>query len=468
MDAAHPLAVRRPAALAVRGAGLLAGAAALLAVALAMSVILARYPPPFSVVFAVGVGLLGTLALALSRYDAAVALGVFLLAFVRVEPAPPDLVFAVVIAVALTTKRFDLRRVPLIVTMLVGTFLALNMLSAIELIDVTRAATFFAITLYLGLFGLWLAGYVHSVHRARVVLRAYVAAAVASAALASLALFVAFPGHALLVTGPRAQGLFKDPNVFGAFLVPAAFLLMEEAAAPRLLRLRRTTKLALLSIVTIGILFSFSRAAWMNLAVGAFVMFFVLALRRGGGRRALVFLVTLMSAAAVIVAVLAVTSSFGFLEQRARFQSYDVQRFGAQLSGIELAAQYPLGIGPGQFEQVSAISAHSTYVRSFTEQGVLGLLVILALMLLTLGFAARNAVIGRDTYGIGSAALLCAWCGLVANSLFIDTLHWRHLWLVAALVWAGTMRPFQPGPERQQGVFVTPGSTRAESLGRRR
>ena len=62
---------------------------------------------------------------------------------------------------------------------------------------------------------------------------------------------------------------------------------------------------------------------------------------------------------------------------------------------------------------------------------------LLALMLLTLGFAARNAVLGRDTYGIGSAALLAAWCGALANSVFIDTLHWRHLWLLAALIWAG-------------------------------
>jgi hypothetical protein len=25
----------------------------------------------------------------------------------------------------------------------------------------------------------------------------------------------------------------------------------------------------------------------------------------------------------------------------------------------------------------------------------------------------------------------------------VDTLHWRHLWLVAALIWAGTMRPLR-------------------------
>jgi hypothetical protein len=29
----------------------------------------------------------------------------------------------------------------------------------------------------------------------------------------------------------------------------------------------------------------------------------------------------------------------------------------------------------------------------------------------------------------------------VANSFVVDTLHWRHLWFVAALVWVGAMRP---------------------------
>jgi hypothetical protein len=59
----------------------------------------------------------------------------------------------------------------------------------------------------------------------------------------------------------------------------------------------------------------------------------------------------------------------------------------------------------------------------------------------TLVLASRNAVLGRETYGIGSTALLAAWCGLLANSVFIDTLHWRHLWLLAGLIWAGVRAP---------------------------
>ena len=76
----------------------------------------------------------------------------------------------------------------------------------------------------------------------------------------------------------------------------------------------------------------------------------------------------------------------------------------------------------------------------------MGALVVLGLVVLTLGFAVRNVALGVDTYGIGSAALLAAWCGLLANSSFVDTLHWRHLWFVAALIWAGTaLRAGYPG-----------------------
>jgi O-antigen ligase len=418
----------------------------LLAAFLLLGVAIGRHPLPVPVVAGFGVGVLGTLALALARYDAAVALGVLLLAVVRIEPAPSDLVFAVVIALALVTGRLGLERVPLSVTLLVSGFLALNLLAATAAVDGARAATFFGITFYLGLFALWLAAYVCSVQRARLVLVAYLAGAALSAGLACLALITPFPGAEAFVDGPRAQGLFKDPNVFGPFLVPAVLILMEETVAPRLLRLGLATKLVLLSVLTVGVVFSFSRAAWLNLVLGALVLLGVLAIRRGGSRRALALLLATLVAGGALLAVVTATSSLEFLTERAALQDYDTQRFDTQASGLEIAAEHPLGIGPGQFERVSDLSAHSTFVRSLAEEGVLGALLVLGLLFLTLGFAARNVARGADTYGIGSAALFAAWCGLLANSLFVDTLHWRHLWLVAALIWAGTaLRAGYPG-----------------------
>lgn len=423
-----------------------AGGAALLGLFLTLGVVLGRSPLPLPIVLGFGVGLLGTLALALARYDAAIALGVLLLAVVRIEPAPSDLVFGVLIALAFVTGRLHLERVPLSVTLLVSGFLALNLLASTAAIDGARAATYFGITLYLGIFALWLASYVCSVRRARLVLLAYLGGAGLSAAVACLALIAPFPGAEAFVDGPRAQGLFKDPNVFGPFLVPAVLILMEETVAPRLLRFRLATKLLLLSVMTVGVVFSFSRAAWLNLAVGTVVLLVVLALRRGGARRAMTLLVVTLVAGAALLGVVAATSSLDFLTERAALQDYDTQRFGAQASGLEVAVEHPLGIGPGQFERISELSAHSTYVRALAEEGALGAFVVLGLVLLTLGFAARNVALGVDTYGIGSAGLLAAWCGLLANSSFVDTLHWRHLWLVAALIWAGTaFRAGYPG-----------------------
>ena len=444
MEIAHAVSVRRRFDLGWVGWAF--GAAALVLLFLAVGVVLGRSPLPIPIVVAFGVGLLGTLALALSRYDAAVALGVLLLAVVRIEPAPSDLVFAVVIAVALVTGRLFLERVPLSVSVLVAGFLSLNLLAATVATDGARAVAYFAITLYLGVFALWFSAYVCSIRRARLILLAYLVGAALSAAVACLALVAPFPGASAFVDGPRAQGLFKDPNVFGPFLVPAALILMEETVAPRLLRFRLSTKLVLLSLLTVGVVFSFSRAAWLNLAVGMVVLLVVLALRRGGGRRAMTMLVVSLVAGAALFGVVAATSSASFLTERAGLQDYDVQRFGTQASGLEIAATHPLGIGPGQFEAVSELSAHSTYVRALAEEGVVGALLIFTLLLLTLGFAARNVVLGVDTYGIGSAALLAAWCGLLVNSSFVDTLHWRHLWLVAALIWAGTaLRAGYPG-----------------------
>jgi O-antigen ligase len=445
LQVAHAVSVRRRIEFTNTLAWAAAGGVVLL-LFLAAGVALSRAPLPLPLVLAFGFGLLGTLTLTLGRYDAAVAVGLLLFAVVRLEPAPPDLVFAVVIAVALVTARFRLQSVPLSATVLVSAFLALNLLAATGATDGARAVTFFGITFYLGVFALWAAAYVSSVRAARLVVVAYLAGAALSAAAACLALIVPFPGSDALVTGPRAQGLFKDPNVFGPFLVPAALILMEETVAPRLLRLRLPTKLVLLSVLTVGVVFSFSRAAWLNLAVGVLALLTILALRRGGARRAMTLLAVALVAGAALVAVLEATSMTGFLSQRAALQDYDSQRFGAQASGVEIAERHPLGLGPGQFERVSAVSAHSTYVRTLAEEGVLGVLLVLGLLVLTLGFAARNVALGVDTYGIGSAALLAAWCGVLANSFFVDTLHWRHLWLVAALIWAGTaLREGYPG-----------------------
>jgi O-antigen ligase len=397
--------------------------------------------PSLPIILGGGCGLLGVLALAIARYEWAVAFGFLLFGIVKVEPAPPDGVFAVIIAVALVSGRFRLSRVPLIASCLVGMLIALNVLSSMEIIDKAAAVRFFGITFYLAVFSLWFASYIDSTQRARTVVICYLIIALITAAIGVAAVNLPIPmRHFFLGDGStRADALFKDPNVYGPFLVPIAVILLEERITPKLLRLRPWVNGAMLGLLALGILFSFSRAAWLNFTVANIVMLTVLTLRRGGGRRALRVLTSLFLLAMVVVVVIGATGSLAFIQKRAQLQGYDSSRFAAQADGVKLSQEYPIGVGPGQFHSHYPVETHSTYVRVLVEQGFLGLITWLALVISTIIMGARNALYGRSTYGIGSAALLGSWCGVLANSAVVDTLHWRHLWFIAALIWAGAM-----------------------------
>jgi len=429
-----------------------AGIAALAMFGIGLGMALRTYPLPSPAFLLVGgIAFCGLIALTLARFEAAVALGFAVLGVVKVEPAPPDLVFLTVMSIAAVTGRFDLSRVPRAAGAAVGAFCTINVLSMIQVVDTKHAAIFVTVTLYLAIFSIWLSSYVNSERRARTILIAYLFAAVSSAVIAILALYGPLPGKSIFLYDPsRPRVLFKDPNVFGPFLIPAALIMLEEILHPRLLRLRRSTAIMTFIVLSLGVLFSFSRAAWLNEALGIVILLVATAMRRGGGRRAMVLLVTLAMGGAMVVEVAAFTGSDSFISQRASIQGYDTSRFDAQKEGIKLAQEHPLGLGPGQFDVYSTISAHSTYIRVLSEEGILGIAVWIAIALMTILFAMSNVVKGRDTYGIGSAALLAAWCGILLNSFVVDTLHWRHLWVVAALIWAGAMRrapaPAEPRP----------------------
>jgi O-antigen ligase len=378
------------------------------------------------------------LALALARYDAAVALGGLLLGFQAVEPAPADGVFFVIMAVTFTTRRFRLSAVPTPVLAMLAVLGALNVMASIQVVDPERAIMFFGTSAYLALFAIWLAGYTTSRRRALLLVRAYLGSAVVSAVIGVLALLGVLPGAELLTESDRSRAFFQDPNVFGPFLIPPVLLLIEEIVRPRLLSARLATKALLLAILLVGVLFSYSRGAWVNLGLALVVLGLILSLR-GGARTALTLIAVTAMTVAIIATVVVATGSGDFLAERARPQTYDTDRFSGQRAGLRPAAEYPFGAGPGQFESVAQISAHSTYARALGEQGYPGLVTLIALLGFTLIAGLRNAVAGRATHGIGSASLLAAWCGLLANSAVIDTLHWRHLWVVAALIWAATL-----------------------------
>jgi O-antigen ligase len=414
-----------------------------------------------------GVALIGFLLLTIRHYDTAIAIGLVLMGVVRFEPAPTDITFLVIMSVAAMTGRFRLSRVPPLLRWIVALLLIVNMASITDVVSVSAAVRFLLITVYLLIFALWLTAFVDSTRHARLVVVTWLAIAVVSAIVASLALHFPIPGRSFINgsvdKGERATALFKDPNVFGPFLVPIALILLEQHIAPRvrLLHMRAVSVWLCLLALTLGVLFSYSRAAWANYAIAMLVMLVASSMRRRGARRALRALMALVLVGGITLVILSASGSIHFLEQRAHVQSYDTHRFAAQTLGWELGWTHPVGVGPGQFEFHSPVASHSTFVRVFSEQGFMGLLLWIGLLLATLVLAIRNVALGSDTHGIGSAALLGAWCGLIFNSTVVDTLHWRHLWVVLALIWAGAARRTDPS----ERPWVTLGLARGNGRG---
>jgi len=417
--------------------------ACLCLLALALAFAASRFQVSLALAVAGGALLCALTVFAIQRFDSAVLLGLLLMGFVRFQPAPTDAVFAVVMLVAALTGRFRLSRVPPVIRLIVALTLGLQVASFVDAVELKEAFQFFFITVYLMVFALWMAGYLDSERKARTLVLAWLWVGVLSAIVSVAALLLPLPGRSFILGGldggVRASGLFKDPNVFGPFLVPIAMIVIEQRIGlnrVRLLRMRPLASTLVLGILVAGVLFSWSRASWGNFCIAITVVFAVSSVRQGGSRRTLRAIAVLFGALSILTGIVAATGSFSFIEHRAKLQSYDSKRFAAQDLGWEIGWKHPLGVGPGQFQFYSPVEVHSAYLDTMSQSGPLGLALWVALVIATLVIGLRNALMGRDLYGIGSAALLGSWCGLVFNGAVVDTMHWRHMWLVAALIWA--------------------------------
>lgn len=386
----------------------------------------------------------------------------FLLAVVRIEPAPVDVIFALlIVATAARTRPFA--RIPPSVGLALALFGILTIASTLNATDTQLALKFELQTLYLFVLALWLSGMFTNDMLTRRALKAYVFAAVASAIVAIVALELPIPGRSLFLYDPqRPQALFKDPNVFGPFLVPAAAIMLEEVIRPRLFKWSSIRSVLFLMILSSGVVFSFSRAAGLNLGVALIAVILIYAGRARGVASTARSIGALSVCALAGLTLLAATGSLDFLESRSHLETYDQQRFSTQGAALQRASEHILGHGPGQTDAGFVYSAHSLYARVAYEQGYIGEALLIAVLGATMFAAVGLAASNRDLHGLGSATLLASWLGMLANSFFVDTLHWRHLWIVAALIWCASVlrteeeRDEEAGQEEDRPVAWLP------------
>jgi O-Antigen ligase len=310
--------------------------------------------------------------------------------------------------------------------------------------DIARSSIHSGISVYLYLATFVFAAFIANkpAAHARLILHAYQWAAFVTAIAGVIGYFGALPGAAELFTKfGRAAGTFKDPNVYGPFLIPAFLYALHQCLTRPLLRILLPATMVL--FLGFAILLSFSRGAWINLAVAVAIYgycSFVCAQTNLQRLKmiALGFAGTLVIAGALLAAT-QIDGVGDLLENRAQLsQSYDEGpegRFGGHEKAKRLILDNPLGIGAGTFTEVHHHEdVHNVYLSMFLNAGWLGGLIFILMCALTTVYGLRHAF--RRT--ASQPLFLIAYAAFVGNVLegfVIDIDHWRHFYLLMALVW---------------------------------
>lgn len=371
----------------------------------------------------------------------AVAFGVFLTGFVVREPAPYELFMAVVMPVwALFGLRISRTVAPMalfLVLFVIGGMISMTQMGALR-----DTPLYLSVSLFLAMTGVFYAALLESrPDLYKLIFWAWTWAAVATAALGIAGYFGVIPGGAFTLFG-RAAGAFKDPNVFGPFLVLPAIFMLQKIVAGRSAAL--PFHAAILIFLTAGIFLSFSRGAWGLFAVSGLMIVGALYVQSTSNLFRLRIIVmgavalALLTIALIIALQLPGVSDL-FSERAQLAQSYDtgrLGRFARFIIGFQMAMEHPLGIGPLEFGLMLGEDTHNIWLKALLDYSWLGFASYLTLIVLTLAGGIR--IIFRDRPW--QPFLLAAYVVFVGHVLLgtvIDTNHWRHFYLLLGMVWGG-------------------------------
>jgi len=380
--------------------------------------------------------------------DKSVAFWIFSGSVVIAEPSPYEFAFFIVLGVSLFASKFAFKREALGIAVLWLAFVPFALIAAFpaKYTPTSETMIFEFVTIFLMFTSVWVASYVAEApqERVRLIVNAYIATAVISALVGTLGYLGVIPGHDLFTRSMRAKALFKDPNVFGPFLIlPAMYALQRVLlGTPRRAIIAGATFL----ILVIGIFVSFSRAAWGNvIAVGMAVYilcFFLVANAKEKVRMLLMAMVGLALLGVAFAGLLSIPKVQELFSVRAQAtQDYDegsTGRFGRQAYAFDLALAHPWGIGPYEFRNLRVVEEpHDAYVDALHVYGWGGGLVFWLFLAITSWRGIRFLFIPSPNRLLLIPAI-AVFIGLVVEAAIIDLDHWRHLWLVGGLIWGVT------------------------------
>ena len=265
--------------------------------------------------------------------------------------------------------------------------------------------------------------------------RAYLLAALIATAAGYIDFFHLMPGSDRFLFNERVSATFKDPNVYGPFLIFPLLMLMTALMSRGI----RILNLALAAFLLGGLFPSFSRGAWMHFAVSAAVAVAILVAVTPNPR--LRARIVLFAAIAVVGTALLVAALMSVDTVRDLFRAirpYDVGpggRFWEQRLALDVILDHPNGMGPFEFSRAFGMKQHDVYMQGFLVYGWLGGAAYLTLVAVTLavGLATVRVPAPWQNY------LIVAYATFVgarrSRSLSSIPTTGRHFFLLLGLIW---------------------------------
>lgn len=279
-----------------------------------------------------------------------------------------------------------------------------------------------------------------SSHRLKVVFGGYLVAAIFASLLGILGYLDLIPNAQLFTLYDRAKGSFKDPNVFGPFLLlPFCWLWLNILTKRDNATLFR---IAGAGVLLLALLLSFSRAAWAATIFCSGMIFAISWLyNRDATFRLRQILIAVLGAFTAVIAF-TIAMQFDaiadlFFVRAQLVHEYDIAelgRFQRHWIGFGWALSEPLGIGVDTFGARFGEEAHNIWLKSLLTYGWLGFASFAVLVAFTLAKGFGLLFLKRPwtpyvqvLYVVFIAHILIGW--------IIDINHWRHFYLILGLLW---------------------------------
>jgi O-antigen ligase len=356
-----------------------------------------------------------------------------------VEPSPNDAMMAVLALVCLICgvrfeRSFTLPLALLLVWNVAGLIALINSYDAVKSVQATVTAFYMAVCamIFTCLYA------ENTMARINVTRAAYIPTATVVAFCGVAGYLHLFPGADIFAPFGRALGAFKDPNVFGPFLIWPTLVVIERMMTKRI----GLIDLVVTGTLLFGLLLSFSRGAWFHFAVSCAIMLaFSMMVAPTSALR--LRIVTLTAAGVVLLAILllvllSIPSIGGFFFERAQLlQQYDVGqggRFVLQEKALGHILEFPFGMGPEEFGRIYTLQPHNVYLQVFMVSGWIGALSYILLLLSTLWIGLRSVFV-RTPWQTYTIITFAVFVGEMAEGFVIDSDHWRHFYLLLGLVW---------------------------------